>query len=148
MLLTATSAALVLAGCTGTDGDAALPKDYGQDWLSRMSSRLAADHGGAGGQLLAEGSSRTARAVVALQYELEGPYDVLAVCRSAATVRVTVRGLTVNGDGQSDDRGDVLGAEDVACGATSRIRIEVPEESDGVELSPPGRPPGEPSSTP
>lgn len=131
------NSALVLAGCTthGTGDD--LPEDYGQDWFALMSSQLSSDHGGGGGQLVVDDDDKDhARALVALQYDLAGPYDVLVVCRSTKTVHVVIRDFTNEHDanGESMEPRSRIGQADVRCGATRRIPIEVPEGRDGIML--------------
>jgi hypothetical protein len=131
------SSALFLAGCSshGTGND--LPKDYGQDWLGQMSSQLAGDNAGGGGQLLVDGEdTKQARALITLQTQLAGPYDVLAVCRSTRTVHLAIRDVTIKHDkhGESFDTESLVGEATIHCGATTRIPIDVPRGRDGITL--------------
>ncbi|ROS59999.1 hypothetical protein EDF42_3380 [Curtobacterium sp. PhB172] len=133
-LLTAMGAALLPTSCSHKD---ALPEDYGQAWMSQMSSRYAGDYGGGGGRLvLGDDNPKKATASVALEQDLEGPYDVLAVCRSTKTVHVTIHAFTAtpDGSGKSLDTKERLGEADVNCGATTRIPIDVPKDRDGIAL--------------
>ncbi|MGU3409059.1 hypothetical protein ACLBWP_03040 [Microbacterium sp. M1A1_1b] len=134
----AVGAALLLGGCTGSGGhDDGLPKDYGHDWLDQMSTRFSGDNGGGGGRLeVDDADAKEARAAIALQDELAGPYDVLVVCRSTTTVHVTIRDFTAkhSGHGDSLDPRSEIGAADVRCGTTVRIPIDVPAGRDGIML--------------
>ncbi|MFJ4296929.1 hypothetical protein [Curtobacterium sp. NPDC089689] len=125
--------ASVLVGCSGGDHREALSEDSAQ-WMSLASAQLgvdgAANHGGGGGGLIAEDGGRTARALVSLEYDLHGPYDVLAVRRSKETVHLRITELTVDDDGPSA----LLGQADITCGTSSRIPIDVPAGSDGITL--------------
>jgi hypothetical protein len=109
----------------------------GQDWLEQMSSQLAGDHGGCGGQLLVDDEdTKQARAGITLEIELAGPYDVLAVCRSTKTVHLAIRDVTTKHDknGDSFDTDSLIGEANIRCGATSRIPIDVPKGRDGIML--------------
>ena len=132
-LFTGLLGASVLAGCSGGDHTQAASDDFAQ-WMSTASAQLGvhgdADHGGGGGRLTTEDGSRTGRAQVSLSYDLRGPYDVLAVCRSEETVHLRVSELTEHEDGPSA----VLGRADLTCGTSSRIPIDVPAGADGITL--------------
>jgi hypothetical protein len=135
-VLTAGSA-LLLAGCTSWTTGNGLPEDYGQDWLEQMSSQLGGDHGGGGGQLLVDDENRNqARAGIALETELAGAYDVLAVCRSTETVHLAIHDITSKHDkyGDSFDTNSLVGEANIHCGATTRIPINVPTGRDGIML--------------
>ena len=130
----AVCSALLLAGCTGHSTGDDLPKDYGQDWLAEMSTQLAGDSGGGGGRLTVDDENeKRAQAVIGLQYEFAGPYDVLAVCRSTKTVHLAIHDFT-NEHGDSLGTDSLIGGADIHCGATTRIPIEVPKGRDGIEL--------------
>ncbi|MEK6309236.1 MAG: hypothetical protein V4737_01505 [Curtobacterium sp.] len=126
--------ALVLAGCTQGERP---PDGYGQAWLERMSTTLSDEHGqgGAGGRLTVDDDGH-AFAGAALSSVLPGSYDVLAVCRSTATVRISVRAFTSVKDGPGEDLrpGKELASRDVPCGATARLSVTVDRHADGVEL--------------
>ncbi|SOC87835.1 hypothetical protein SAMN05660766_1523 [Curtobacterium sp. 314Chir4.1] len=129
--------ALLLAGCTSHGTGNGLPKNYGQDWLSQMSSQLGGDHGGGGGQLLVDDeNTKQARAAITLETELAGPYDVLAVCRSTETVHLAIHDITTKHDkyGYSYDTDALIGDASIHCGATTRIPIDVPKGRDGITL--------------
>jgi len=128
---------LFLAGCTSHTTGNGLPKDYGQDWLGQMSSQLAGNHAGGGGQLLVDDeNTKQARAEITLQTELVGPYDVLAVCRSTKTVHLAIQDITTKHDkhGDSFDTNSLIGEANIHCGATARIPIDVPKGRDGIML--------------
>lgn len=136
--IAATGVVLSLTGCTHHD---AFPKDYGHAWLDRMTTLLGGGEdgqGGAGGQLLAgdDDDLGPVTGSAALQYELSGPYDVLAVCRSTATVHLTIRDFTARKEhgGESTDPRTVLDEGDIVCGATTRLSITVPADADGIML--------------
>ncbi|WP_146239737.1 hypothetical protein [Curtobacterium sp. MCSS17_011] len=102
-----------------------------------MSSQLAGDHGGGGGQLIVDDDDRKqARAGVALQTDLAGPYDVLAVCRSTKVLHLAIHDITSKHDkyGDSFDTNSLIGEANVHCGATTRIPIDVPKDRDGIML--------------
>ena len=129
--------ALLLAGCTSHGTGNGLPKGYGQDWLSQMSSQLSGDYGGGGGQLLVDDeNTKQARAQITLETELAGPYDVLAVCRSTKTVHLAIHDITTKHDkhGYSYDTDALIGDASIHCGATTRIPIDVPKGRDGITL--------------
>lgn len=129
--------ALLFASCSGHGTGNGLPKDYGQDWLGQMSSQLAGDNAGDGGQLLVDSDNmKQARAQVTLQTQLAGPYDVLAVCRSTKTVHLAIRDITIKHDkhGESFDTKSLVGEANIHCGATTRIPIDVPKGRDGITL--------------
>jgi hypothetical protein len=133
-LLTAAVAALLLTSCSHKD---ALSEDYGQAWMSQMSSRYAADYGGGGGRLVfSDDNPKRATASVALEQDLEGPYDVLAVCRSTKTVHITIHAFNAipYGSGETLHMKERLGEAEVDCGATTRIPIDVPKNRDGIAL--------------
>lgn len=124
----------LIAGCSDGGHEDAGAEDFTR-WMSGASAQLGVhgddDHGGGGGQLSAEDGSRTARAHVSLAYDLHGPYDVLAVCRSEQkTVHLRVSSLTEHETGPSA----VLGQADITCGTSNRIPIDVPAGSDGITL--------------
>ncbi len=131
---TVVATALLLTGCSQHDP---APDHYGQAWLDRMSSALSDAHGqgGAGGRLTV-GDDGRAFAGAALSSVSPGSYDVLAVCRSTATVRISVRAFTSTKDGEGDDLhpGEALAERDVPCGATARLPITVDRRVDGIEL--------------
>ncbi|MFJ2977859.1 hypothetical protein ACIPEP_03285 [Curtobacterium sp. NPDC087082] len=136
--IAATGVLLSLTGCARHD---AFPKEYGHAWLDRMTTLLGGGEdgqGGAGGQLLADDDDDHGPITgsAALQYELSGPYDVLAVCRSTATVHLTIRDFTARKehDGESTDPRTVLDEGDIVCGATTRLSITVPADADGIML--------------
>jgi hypothetical protein len=135
--IAATGVMLTLTGCSGHD---AFPKDYGHAWFDRMSSLLGGGEsaaGGAGGQLLVEDDERGAvTGSAALEYDLSGPYDVLAVCRSTAIVHLTIRDFTARKEhgGESTNPRSVLDEGDIVCGATTRLSITVPADADGIVL--------------
>ncbi len=133
--LLAVATAVVVTGCS-SHGDA-LPKDYGHQWMSQMSSQLAGDFGGGGGQLaLGDDNPKQATLGVELQQDLEGPYDVLAVCRSTKTVHVSLHAFTAkkDGNGESSTLREHLGDADIHCGATTRIPIDVPTGRAGIAI--------------
>lgn len=129
--------ALLLAGCTGSDHGDAVPEDY-TVWMNQTTAQMnrvsADDEGGAGGRLTAEDGSKKARAWVSLKYDLAGPYDVLAACRSSRIVHLVVRDLSAERDGAGvdDDTQSVLGTADMTCGVMSRIQIDVPKGRAGI----------------
>jgi hypothetical protein len=137
-LLTATVAAFLLTGCSnGSSHKDTLPKNYGQAWMSQMSSRYAGDYGGGGGRLvLGDDNPKDATASIALEQDLEGPYDVLAVCRSTKTVHIAIHAYTAtkDGSGESLDTAEGLGEANINCGTTTRIPINVPKGRDGISL--------------
>lgn len=71
-----------------------------------------------------------------MEQDLEGPYDVLAVCRSTKTVHVTIHAFTTTPDGSGESLGteERLGEADVNCGAATRIPIDIPKDRDGIAL--------------
>lgn len=139
-LLAAIAATGVLLSLTGCAHHDAFSKDYGHAWLDRMTTLLGGGEdgqGGAGGQLLADDDDHgPVTGSAALQYELSGPYDVLAVCRSTATVHLTIRDFTARKEhgGESTDPRTVLDEGDIVCGATTRLSITVPSDADGIML--------------
>ncbi|WIE77083.1 hypothetical protein [Curtobacterium sp. MCSS17_007] len=127
--------ASLLTGCSSHED--AVPKNYGRAWMSQMSSQLAGGFGNGGGRLVVgDDNPEKATASIALQYDLEGPYDVLAVCRSTKTVHLTMTAFTAmtDGSGASLATKERLGQSDVNCGATMRIPIDVPKNRDGIAL--------------
>lgn len=114
-----------------------MPEDHGQQWMSQMSAEFAGDFDGGGGRLtLGDDDPEKATASIALEQDLEGPYDVLAVCRSTKTVHLSVHAFTSTPDGSGgslDDEED-LGAADIHCGVTTRIPIDVPKGRDGIAI--------------
>ncbi|WIE81414.1 hypothetical protein [Curtobacterium sp. MCSS17_016] len=126
---------IALTGCSSHED--AVPKNYGHQWMSQMSSQLSSEYGGGGGRLvLGDDNPKKATASIALQNNLEGPYDILAVCRSTETVHLTIHAFTAtkDGSGQSLDTKERLGEADIDCGATMRIPIDVPRGRDGITL--------------
>ncbi|MDM7892955.1 hypothetical protein [Curtobacterium caseinilyticum] len=127
--------ALLLSGCTGGDGDDAASEDYAA-WMSQSSAQLKSistgNEGGAGGRLTVEDGGEKAQAKVFLEYDFAGPYDVVAACRSSKPVHLVTSGFTTSG-GASDVQ-SVLARADIACGGTSRIHIDVPEDQSGIAL--------------
>ncbi|PYY32251.1 hypothetical protein [Curtobacterium sp. MCBD17_030] len=126
---------IALTGCSSHED--AEPKNYGHQWMSQMSSQLPSDFGGVGGRLvLGDDNPKKATASISLQYDLEGPYDILAVCRSTETVHLTIHAFTAtkDGSGQSLDTKERLGEADINCGTTMRIPIDVPRGRDGITL--------------
>lgn len=136
MLVTVVAGTVTLAGCSSREE--ALPKDYGHQWMSQMSSQLSGDFGGGGGQLvLMDDNSKKATLSLELQQDLEGPYDVLAVCRSTKTVHVSLHAFTgkKDGNGESSTLREHLGEADIDCGATTRIPIDVPKGRAGIDIA-------------
>ncbi|WNY33258.1 hypothetical protein Q9Q99_14010 [Curtobacterium flaccumfaciens] len=134
-LVTLVAGAAALAGCSSHEE--ALPEDYGHQWMSQMSSQLSGDFGGGGGQLvLVDDNSKKATLGVELQQDLEGPYDVLAVCRSAEIVHVSLYSFTVKKDGNGDSTTlrEHLGEADIYCGSTTRIPIDMPKNRAGIDI--------------
>lgn len=134
-LITVVAGTTALAGCSSHEEAPA--KDYGHQWMSQMSSQLSGDFGGGGGQLVLVGdNSKRATLGVELQQDLEGPYDVLAVCRSTKTVHVSLHSFTVkkDGNGESSTLREYLGEADIHCGSTTRIPIDVPKNRAGIDI--------------
>jgi hypothetical protein len=133
---TAIAGTLLLTACSSHNNP--VPKDYGHEWMTQMSTQLSGDFGGGGGRLvLAEDDNpKKATASIALTQHLEGPYDVLAVCRSMKTVHITIHAYTAkkDGSGESLDTLEHLGDADVNCGAITRIPINVPKSRDGIAI--------------
>jgi hypothetical protein len=136
-LAVAIAGAALLTGCSHSQEDT-VPKNYGHEWMSQMSTQLAGDSiESAGGRLvLGDDNPKKATASVALQDDLEGPYDVLAVCRSPKTVHITITDFTAtkDGSGESLTTKEHLGEADINCGATARIPIDVPNGRDGIAI--------------
>jgi hypothetical protein len=134
---TAVAGMLLLAACSSSHNNP-VPKDYGHEWMAQMSTQFSGDFGGGGGRLvLAEDDNpKKATASIALTQRLEGPYDVLAVCRSTQTVHITIHAYTAkkDGSGESLDTLEHLGAADMNCGAITRIPINVPKSRDGIAI--------------
>lgn len=136
VLVTVVAGTAALAGCSSHNE--ALPKDYGHQWMSQMSSQLSGDFGGGGGQLvLMDDNAKKATLSLELQQDLEGPYDVLAVCRSTKTVHVSLHAFTVkkDGNGEASTLREHLGEADIDCGATTRIPIDVPKGRAGIDIA-------------
>lgn len=114
---------LALTSCTGTE---AARQRSAQAWLHATADRVADPDGwdSGGGQLLKDGDVAVGGLLSASTPA--GDYEVLAVCRDAGEVRVTVRVVP-----RGTDRGDgaVAGAADLTCGRTVRIPVTVPARS-------------------
>ncbi|SDQ99412.1 hypothetical protein SAMN02800687_3207 [Curtobacterium sp. UNCCL20] len=138
-LLAGIAGGVILTGCTGGSHGDAVPEDY-TAWMSQTSAQMNVagddEHGGAGGRLTVENGDEKAGASVSLEYDLAGPYDVLAVCRSSKKVHLTVSDYTAAtaGPGESLESMSVLGQADITCGVTSRIPIDVPKGRAGITL--------------
>jgi hypothetical protein len=114
---------LALTACTGTDADR---QRSAQAWLDRTAETVADPDGwdSGGGQLLRSGG--VAEGGFISESTPAGDYDVVAVCRDAGAVRVTVR---VFPEGRDGEDGVVAGRADLRCGRTARIPVAVPAGS-------------------
>lgn len=128
--------ATAITGCSGPDHQDTIPKDYGTDWLDQSSAMFPDAVTGGGGPVNMSSDSTTARAVVQLDTDLAGPYDVVAMCRSSETVHLGIHAFTTKTDrnGHSADLGALLGEADLTCGTQARIPTDVPKGSQGIEL--------------
>lgn len=116
---------LLLAGCS-------TPEPHAQDdqWASRMTQLLtdSSGEGGAGGQITADDSDQgTPPAQVTLGSVPAGDYDVLAVCRDADLVHLSVVGLA-----EARKPAMTYAEADIPCGAT--LRLPVVTDTTGVTI--------------
>lgn len=114
---------LALTACSGTDADR---QRSAQAWLDRTADTVADPDGwdSGGGQLLRSGD--VAEGGFISDSTPAGHYDVVAVCRDAGAVRVTVR---VFPEGRDGEDGVVAGRAALRCGRTARIPVTVPARS-------------------
>lgn len=114
---------LALTACSDTDGDR---QRSAQAWLDRTADTVADPDGwdSGGGQLLRSGD--VAEGGFISESTPAGHYDVVAVCRDAGAVRVTVRVFPAGRDGED---GVVAGRAALRCGRTARIPVTVPARS-------------------
>ena len=119
---------LALTACSGTDADR---QRSAQAWLDRTADTVADPDGwdSGGGQLLRSGD--VAEGGLISESTPAGDYDVVAVCRDAGAVRVTVRVFPEGRDGEGRDGEDgvVAGRAALRCGRTARIPVTVPARS-------------------
>lgn len=120
---------LALTACTGTGTEHGTDADRrrsAQTWLDRTAATVADPDGwdSGGGQLLRDGD--VAEGGFLSESTPAGDYDVVAVCRDAGAVHVTVR---VVPEGREGRGGVVAGQAELRCGRTARIPVTVPTGS-------------------